>query len=188
MSRSARNLALLAALLIGGCGGGDGDPPSTPPTETGGGGDFSAQSNEFCHTIPILGLTTVGVTTANETASFDDDFATGSNIQPGGQLTIRGTSVKQAGGSVAGVYLGSPNVDGMTVVIPTLLNGRPQQANPFPVSRQGPVDNCSGNATCDWTDHGTFIGMPTGPDYDAIEVTISNSGTSDLYVNELCVK
>ncbi|HZP14148.1 MAG TPA: hypothetical protein VFB36_17155 [Nevskiaceae bacterium] len=191
MSKLAIRASLVAALLVVACGGGSGDghvdEPGPPPPTGGGDPDFNSQSNEFCHTIPSRGFTSVGVTTGNETAAFDDDFGTGANIQPGGELTIRGTTDKQAGGSVAGVYLGSP-ADGMTVILTTFLNGRPQQVNPIPVTRLGPADNCSGFAICDWTDHGTFIGIPTTADYDAIGVVISNSSTSDLYVNELCVK
>jgi len=156
---------------------------------SGGGGD-SEESNPFCHTVPTKAITCSGCAQVSDAgAAFDGQFGTFASMGAGGQGGFRGTSNVQPAGSIAGVYFVLPNPAGITITITTFLDGI-QQETSAPVSRQTPSDNCSGlSVECDFRDGaGSFVGIGTTKEYDAIEAAISNSSAGTVEVSELCVR
>jgi hypothetical protein len=120
-------------------------------------------------------------------AAFDGHFETAAAMGPGGQGTFTGTSNPQPAGSIAGVYFILTNPAGVSITITTLRNGT-QQETRGPSTRQGVTDTCN-NMACEFHDGaGSFVGMDTTKEYDAIQATISNSSSGTLQVSELCVR
>lgn len=171
------HLVLLAAIL-----------PTLPGCSSGGGGGSSGESNAFCHTIPVRAIACTDCAQVSEAgAAFDGQLANAASMLPGGQGTFLGTSDMQPGGSVAGVYFTLTNPAGVSVTLKTFKNGTEQETQ-GPATRQGVSDVCN-NMYCSFNDGGgSFVGMDTTMDYDAIEATISNSSAGTLLINELCVR
>lgn len=153
-----------------------------------GGTGGSGESNAFCHTIAVrAGGCSNCAQVTNSGAAFDGRFGTAAAMGPAGQGSFLGTTETQPAGSIAGVYFILTNPAGVSVTITTFLNGTEQESG-GPATRQGVSDACS-NMTCQFNDGaGSFVGMDTTKSYDAIEVTISNSSSGTLQVNEICVR
>lgn len=152
------------------------------------GGGSSGESNQFCHTIPVRSITCSTCTQVTDTgAAFDGHLGTGAAMGPGGQGAFMGTSDAQPAGSIAGVFFTLTNPAGVSITITTYLNGT-QQETRGPSTRQGVSDSCN-NMNCAFHDGaGSFVGMDTTKDYDAIQATISNSSSGTLGIDEICVR
>ena len=154
------------------------------------GGGSNERSNQFCHTIDPAGFGCTGcVNTANEGEAFDQNLETFASMAPSGQAGLEADAAHtQVGGSVPGVYLVMPSTGSLSISVTTLLHGT-QQETAGPSTQAAGSQNCAVSMECEVHGDGEmFFGLQTTKDYDAIQVTITNSGAQTADIHEICVQ
>lgn len=192
------NLSVIAlALVISACGSGGKSDGSTPPPTT---------TLQVCESMGGAGVTVsetarcTGCSSTDVAKAADEDVASNSVVVAafslGGQpISIRATNPARrfTAGKKAGVYLtypsgsgGSASVTSLTTTVATYLDGGLQESASASSSSSTLTRQQVQTGASDYPE--TFAYFTTTKPFDAVEVRISNAGTSNasLKIYELC--